>query len=99
MDVNQADVDAATADLADGSDDNDVGGIWTSSTELLGTMGEADGESWLHVYYNDADSADAAPEAVMELVGLDDVSQFTFKDIVGADCIDDCNEIKLPEDI
>ena len=98
VDVTQADVDTAIADLADGSDANDVGGIWSSSTDLITTMKAADGESWLRVYYNEA-GTDAAPEAVMELVGLDDVSLITFKDIVGADCIEDCNEIKTPEDI
>ena len=73
-------------------------GVWGNATQLLNIMNAADGESWLRVYYNEA-GTDAAPEAVMELVGLDDVSQLTFKDIVGADCIEDCNEIKTPEDI
>ena len=98
VDVDQADVDTAVADLLDG-DSNDVGGIWASSTELLTTMMEAKGESWLRVYYNEA-GTDAAPEAVMELVGLDSTAQFTFKDIVGDDCIEENHaETKLPEDV
>ncbi|MCG8375747.1 MAG: hypothetical protein MI702_04640, partial [Chlorobiales bacterium] len=117
VDITQAIVDDAIADIADdGFANNSAGGIangaWGNASDLLGgadavnganiakgILAQADGESWLRVYYNDADSVDAAPEAVMELVGLDDVSQFTFKDIVGADCIDDCNEIKDPQDI
>ncbi len=103
VDVDQAIVDDAIADLADdGFANNSAGGIadgvWGNATQLLNIMNAADGESWLRVYYNEA-GTDAAPEAVMELVGLDDVSQLTFKDIVGADCIEDCNEIKTPEDI
>ena len=103
VDVDQAIVDDAIADLADdGMANNSAGGIadgvWGNATQLLNIMNAADGESWLRVYYNEA-GTDAAPEAVMELVGLDDVSQLTFKDIVGADCIEDCNEIKTPEDV
>ncbi len=98
VDVDQADVDAARADLADGFDDNDVGGGWLGSLHLLETMRAAKSESWLRVYYNEA-GTDAAPEAVMELVGLDRKTQMSFKDIVGDDCIDDCDFSKDPVDI
>ncbi len=103
VDVDQSIVDDAIADLADDNiANNSAGGIadgvWGNASQLLNIMNAADGESWLRVYYNEA-GTDAAPEAVMELVGLDDVSQLTFKDIVGSDCISDSNEVKTPEDI
>ncbi len=88
VDVDQDDIDAALADLEDNVDDNDVGGIWSSSTELLQTINDAQADSWLRVYYNEA-GTDATPEAVFELVGLDNISQFSFDDIAGADCIED----------
>lgn len=98
VDINQADVDMALADLADGFDANDVGGIWSSSLHLIETVTAAKGESWLRVYYNEA-GTDAAPEAVMELVGLDSKAQISFEDLVGADCIVDCDVTKEPVDI
>lgn len=80
VDVTQADVDAAIADLADGFDD--LG----TSTDLIADLDAAKAESWLRVYYNE-EGTDAAPEAVMELVGLDRVSQFHYEDIVGSNDI------------
>ncbi len=98
VDIDQADVDTALADLDDGFDANDIGGIWSSSLHLIETITAAKSESWLRVYYNEA-GTDAAPEAVMELVGLDSKAQISFKDIVGADCIVDCDVTKDPVDI
>ena len=86
--VNQADVEAAILDLSDNVDDNASGNAnFTSSQAILDLMNEAKADSWLRVYYNDPNSEDAAPEAVMELVGLDNISQFHFQDIVGSDCL------------
>ncbi len=86
--VNQADIDAAILDLSDNVDDNASGNAnFTSSQAILDLMNEAKADSWLRVYYNDPNSKDAAPEAVMELVGLDNISQFHFQDIVGSDCL------------
>ncbi len=93
-------------DVADGSAGANPVGVWGNALDLLGGVGavnvenqvqgildQAKADSWLRVYYNDADSVDAAPEAVMELVGLDQKEQISFEDIVGADCVDpDCIE-------
>ncbi len=98
--------DLADGGGADGSAGGNPVGVWGNALDLLGGAGavnvenqvqgildQAKADSWLRVYYNDADSVDAAPEAVMELVGLDQKEQISFEDIVGADCVDpDCIE-------
>ncbi len=91
VDVNQNIVDEALEDLADGIDDG-IGGPGPrysgSSQDLIDMITEAKADSWLRVYYNE-EGTDATPEAVFELVGLDNISQFSFEDIGGADCIED----------
>ncbi len=116
IDITQAIVDDALADLADdGQANNSAGGLangtWGNAADLLGgadatnaansgtgILDQAKGESWLRVYYNEA-GTDAAPEAVMELVGLNSLSQFSFEDIVGDDCITDTNITMDPVDL
>ena len=106
INITQAIVDDALADLADDGQANNsaaglANGAWGNASDLLGgadatnaansvagILDQAKGESWLRVYYNEA-GTDAAPEAVMELVGLDSLSQISFEDIVGDDCITD----------
>ena len=99
----------------DGVANNSVGGLangsWGNAADLLGggdaldngniyqgILDQAKGQSWLRVYYNEA-GTDAAPEAVMELVGLDSLTQFSFADIVGNDCITDSNFTVDPLDL
>ncbi len=88
--VDQENVDAALADMADdgvangSAGDGKADGSWGNAEDLLGIVEAAKGASWLRVYYNEA-GTDGVPEAVMELVGLDSVAQFSFADIVGAD--------------
>ena len=91
VDVNQNIIDRALEDLADGTDDgiNSPGNRYSgSSQDLIDMINDAKADSWLRVYYNEA-GTDATPEAVFELVGLDNISQFSFDDIAGADCIED----------
>ncbi len=80
------------ADLLGGGDALDNGNIY------YGILDQAKGQSWLRVYYNEA-GTDAAPEAVMELVGLDSLTQFSFADIVGHDCITDADLTQDREDL
>ncbi len=80
------------ADLLGGGDALDNGNIYH------GILDQAKGQSWLRVYYNEA-GTDAAPEAVMELVGLDSLTQFSFADIVGHDCITDADVTQDREDL
>ena len=91
VDVNQNIIDRALEDLADGTDDgiNSPGNRYSgSSQDLIDMINDAKADSWLRVYYNE-EGTDATPEAVFELVGLDNISQFSFDDIAGADCIED----------
>ena len=116
INITQAIVDDALADLADDGQANNsaaglANGAWGNASDLLGgadatnaansvagILDQAKAESWLRVYYNEA-GTDAAPEAVMELVGLDSLSQFSFEDIVGNDCITDNNITMDPVDL